>query len=1016
MVKKLLLFFVLVFGAYPLLAQSKTVTGTVTDATNGSPLPGVNVLVQGTTTGSQTDFDGNYSIEAESGNVLVFSFLGMKTQSVTVGASNTINVSMQEDAEQLGEVVVTALGIKREEKALTYAQQTVRSDELTKTRDPNFMNSISGKAAGVEIKKSSSGAGGSTKIVLRGNKSLNGDSSPLFVIDGIPMANNKGGQPGMWGGTDSGDGLSAINPDDIESISILRGANAAVLYGSQGANGVVVITTKQGASGKTTVTLNTGYSFEHYQELPDLQFKYGAQGGTNESWSNTPGNYDDSFVEDFFQTGHNFNNSVSISGGNDRTTAYFSYANITSTGITPENKYKKDNATFRQSTKFFNDKVTVSSGVILSIEETKNRLPAGYYLNPLTGLYMFPRERNFYDFKNNYQVFNTERNLYAQNWFVPDHHQSNPYWIIYNQPRVDNTKRVIANASVKWDILSNLSLQVRGNYDYAAKEQEQQHAATSNETNVHRNGAWNYRKYDDQLGYADVILSYDTNFGEGFSLNGVLGASYQKTKYGTGVGVGVDGNGTGTLGLIYPNEFFFQNLPTNVPVTSLTDGEVIKQGAFVNAQLGYKEMLFLDLSGRNDWASTLALTGNQSYFYPAVGLTTILSEMFDMGEKVSFAKLRASYTQVGNEVPFNRIFPRHSIAANGGVNRNTYAPFTDAKPEKINSLEFGVDWRFFNNRLGVDFTYYSLTSRDQYVEQPLDPSDPISQGIYTDRYINAGKITNKGVEFTISATPVRNDNLQWVTAFNFATNKNKIVDIGPDDEKFIELGTSEGFFSRLYEGGSFNDLYVLKFLRDDQGRIMFEDDGTTMRKTTAPELIGNLDPDWSLGWNNNISFGKFNMGALINGKFGGNVFSQTESMLDGAGVSQRTADARDAGGVTVNGVDPSGAAITNVSAQDYYSDGVGIGGRNGVGEAYVYDRTNIKLSQLSIGYDIDVNKLNLPIKAATLSFVGNNLFFIYKDAPFDPELAMSTNRNAQGLDNFNLPSTATYGFNLKVTF
>jgi len=1010
MVKKLLLFFVLVFGAYPLLAQSKTVTGTVTDATDGSPLPGVNVLVQGTTTGSQTDFDGNYSIEAASGDVLVFSFLGMKSQSITVGTSNNYDVSMEEDAEQLGEVVVTALGIRREEKTLTYAQQTVRADELTATRDPNFMNSISGKAAGVEIKKSSSGAGGSTKIVLRGNKSLSGDSSPLFVIDGIPMANNKGGQPGMWGGVDAGDGLSAINPDDIESISILKGSNAAVLYGSQGANGVVVITTKQGKSGKTTVSLNSGYTFEHYLELPDLQFKYGANGNAKESWSTTPGDYASSYVEEFFQTGHNFNNTVTVSGGNDKTTAYFSYGNITASGITPENKYQKNNFTFKQSTKMFNDKVTVTSSVIMALEETENRLPAGYYLNPLTGLYMFPRQRNFYDFKNSYQVFDTDRNLYAQNWFVVDHHQSNPYWIINKQPKTDESKRVIGSLSLEYDITEKLKLQVRGNYDYAVKEFEQQHAATSNSTNVHPKGAWNYRKYDDQLVYTDAILSYDTDLSENFSLNGVLGASYQKTKYGIGIGVGPDGNGSGTLGLIYPNEFFFQNLPTNVPVTSLTDGEVIKQGAFANLQIGYKEMLFLDFSGRNDWASTLALTGNDSYFYPSVGVTGIISEMFTMPEAVSFGKLRASYTQVGNEVPFNRINPQNSIATNGGVNRNTVKPFLDAKPEIITSLEFGADWRFFQNRLGVDITYYSLTSKDQFIEVPLLQSE--SEGGYTTKFINAGEITNKGWEITLSATPIQTDDFQWVTAFNYTKNTNEIVDIGPDDDKVINLGSSEGYQSKLVEGGAFNDLYVLKFLRNDQGQILF-DAGKPLRTATT-ELVGNLDPDWTLGWNNNFSYKRFTLGMQINGKFGGNVFSQTESMLDGAGVSQRTADARDAGGVTVNGVDQtSGTAITTVDAETWFR---AIGDRNGVGEAYVYDRTNIRLSQLSLGYNIDVSKLGLPISAASLSFIGNNLFYIFKDAPFDPELAMSTNQNAQGLDNFNLPSTGSYGFNLKVTF
>jgi TonB-linked SusC/RagA family outer membrane protein len=986
----------------------KTVTGTVTAASDGMPLPGVSILVQGTTNGTQTDFDGNYTIEVSQGDVLVYSYLGMLSQRITVGASNSIDIVMQEDASQLDEVVVTALGIKRQEKTLTYAQQTVKSDELTKTRDPNFMNALSGKTAGVEIKKSSSGAGGSTKILLRGNKSLSGDSSPLFVIDGIPMANNKGGQPGMWGGTDGGDGLSALNPDDIESISILRGANAAVLYGSQGANGVVLITTKSGAAGKTTVTLNSSYTFEHYLELPDLQFKYGAIGAAKESWDTTPGDYQSAYVEDFFQTGHNFFNSVSVSGGTEKTQAYFSYGNISATGITPKNKYLKNNFTFKQSTKLFDDKLTITSNVIGAFESSHNRLPSGYYLNPLTGLYFFPRNRNFYDFKNNYSVFDPVRNIDSQNWFVSDHHQSNPYWIINKQPQMDKRDRFIGNLTLSYDIADNLNIQARANYDYATLLKEQRHSATSNSTNVHPNGAWNYQKFEDKLLYTDIILNYNTDLSDDISLNASLGASHQETEYGVGVGVGPNGNGTGTLGLLYPNEFFFQNLPTNVPVSSLTNGTIIKEGVFLNAQFGYKEMLFLDLSGRNDWASTLALTGNESYFYPSVGVTAILSEMFTMPEAVSFAKLRGSWTQVGNEVPFNRINPQNTISANGGVDRNTTRPFVNAKPEIITSTEFGFDVRFMNNRLGLDFTYYSIKSEDQFISVPTTSGE----GGFTTEFINAGEISNKGVEITLNTIPVQTQDLEWSSSFNFTSNKNEVIDIGPDDERIFNLGSSEGYYSRLIEGGRYNDLYVLKFLRDDQGRILFSNGAP--RKTDLPELIGNLDPKFSLGWNNNVTFKRFSFGALINAKFGGKVFSQTESMLDGAGVSQRTADARDAGSVAVNGFDEdTGTAVTSVDPETWFR---AIGDRNGVGEAYVYDRTNIKLSQLSIGYNFDMSNSSLPIKAASLSFIGNNLFFLYKDAPFDPELAMSTSQTAQGLDNFNLPSTGTYGFNLKLTF
>ncbi|UBM59429.1 SusC/RagA family TonB-linked outer membrane protein [Marinilongibacter aquaticus] len=1002
MIKNLLLLLMLL-GVLPLAAQNRTVTGTVTDSGTNEVIIGATVTVLGTTKGTITDVEGKYSIEVGSGAQLVVSFVGYEKLTVPVDNKTVIDVALGTDANQLGEVVVTALGIKREEKTLTYAQQTVGAEELTKTRDPNFMNSLNGKAAGVQIKKSSSGAGGSTKVVLRGNKSLNGDSSPLFVIDGVPMANNRGGQPGMWGGTDQGDGLSMINPEDIESISILRGSNAAVLYGSQGANGVILITTKSGKSGKTVVTYNTGYTNESVIRLPKLQYKYGAVGSAKESWSDTPGDYDDSFVKDFFNNGHNFYNAVTISGGTAHTNAFFSYANTSQSGVMPNNKYGKHNFSFKQSTKMLKDKVTVTSNIIMALENTENRYPSGYYLNPLTGLYMFPRQMNFEDYKNNYQVFDEGRNMNVQNWFVVDHQQSNPYWIVNNEPNTMNSRRAVASLKVSYDILSNLKFQIRGNYDYASREYEERHAATSNVTNVGSNGRWVYRKTEDILAYTDAILSYNKDFGNLFSLNAIAGASYQKTDYGTGVSVN-----SGTNVLFYPNEFYFDNLPTNVQVQSITSGKVVKKGLFGNLQLGYKEMLFLDLAGRNDWASTLALTGNASYFYPSAGLTAIVSEMFQMPQSISFGKVRASVTKVGNEVPFNVINPQNTITASGGVDRNTIQPFFDAKPEIITSMELGTDWRFFHNRFGFDLTLYKIISKNQFVRIPTVSG----AGGYTYQYINAGEITNKGVELTVNLVPVRKANLEWTSSFNFTKNVNKIVDIGPSDATTISLGTSEGYESKLVEGGSFNDLYVYKFQRNEAGSIIIEN-GVPL-KTSITELAGNLNPKWTLGWNNTLTYKRLSAGVLINGSFGGVVFSQTQSMLDGYGVSQATADARDAGFVSVNGVSSSdGTAITQVNPETWYK---AVGDRNGIGEYYVYSRTNVRLGQLSLGYNFDLSKIKIPVKSANLSLIGNNLFYFHMEAPFDPELAMSTNQNSQGLDNFNLPATRTYGVNLKLTF
>lgn len=1000
MKKRLLGFMIFFLMACASAWAQHTVSGVVTSS-DGSALPGVSVLVKGTSTGTSTDAEGKFAIAVPNDNsILVLSFIGFTTQEITVGGQTSLNIGMEEDTRQLSEVVVTALGIQREAKSLTYAQQSVDGSELMQARDINILNSLSGRAAGVDIKKSSSGPGGSTKVVLRGNKSMSGDSQPLYVIDGIPMANNIGGQPGMWGGTDQGDGMSQINPDDIESMTVLRGSNAAALYGSQGANGVILITTKKGKDGAARVEFNTGVTLESVLKKPELQFKYGSKSGTEkESWSSTPGNHASNYVDDWFQTGTNVINSLAISGGTSRTNVYFSYGNVSATGITPTNTYGRNNFTFKQSTKLFNDKLTVTSSAMLSAERSKNRLASGYYLNPLTGLYMFPRERNFATFKDNYQVFDDTRNMNVMNWFVTDHHQSNPYWIINREPRKDVTNRVIASLDLNYAITDALSFAVRGNIDYAIKTFDQRHSATSNTTNVHPNGSWQYQKYTDELAYMDAILKYTKKAGD-FDINVIGGTSYQKMVYGDGVRV----NGDAGNGLFYPNEFHFGNLQTNVQVISTLTSRLIKQAVFANATIGFKELLYLDLSGRNDWASTLAGTGNDSYFYPSVGLTGILSEMVTLPSVISFAKLRASYSSVGNEVPFNLVNPGHTINASGGVNRNTTASFNTLKPEMIKSLEIGTNMRFLNDNLGLDFTYYHINSTDQFIELPA----PSGSG-FTRYYVNAGKIVNKGIEVTVDATPIYSGGFTWKTALNFSKNINEVVETHPDLTSPITTGESEGYYSRFEAGGSINDIYVYKYQRDAQGRIMLGGTGAPL-KTALVEYAGNLNPDWIMGWSNTLSYANFSLNFMVNGKFGGVTFSQTESMLDGAGVSKRSADDRDAGGVSVNAVQGD-APVSSVDAETWYR---AIGDRNGIGEAYVYDRTNVRLTQLALSYNFPLS--GKFVKGLTASLVGQNLFIFYMKAPFDPELAMSTNRNSQSLDNFNLPATRTIGLNLKVTF
>ncbi|WP_152267772.1 SusC/RagA family TonB-linked outer membrane protein [Agriterribacter humi] len=1001
---KLLLLFMLIANA--VLAQNRQLSGVVTDAGNQG-IPSATVKVKGINAQTLTDIDGRFTLSVPSGRVVLeISSIGFEKTEVTVEANNNnVSVTMAGSSTAMNEVVVTALGIRRDKKALTYASQTVGGDELRKASNINFMDALSGKAAGINIATSASGAGGSTKAVLRGNRSLVGLSEPLYVIDGIPMVNNKGGQPGSYGGNDQGDGLSSINPEDIESMTVLRGANASILYGSQGANGVVIITTKKGKAGQVSVNFSSSTVFDQVTSLPDFQYVYGADNGSDYNWSSTKGNYQSGYIEDFFRTGVNATNSISIAGGNDKTTAYFSYANTYATGVVPTNTYNRNNITFNQSTRLLNDKLTISSNVMLASELSRNRPGAGYYNNPLTGLYLFARERNFDQYKENYQIFDSTRNLYRMNWYSTEEKQNNPFWELNNNSKLAKTNRIIASAKATYELTEHLRLEARGNIDYANRLFDNRWAAAGNSVSVSPNGTWSYSKYTDQSLYTDGILNYNNTLGP-ISVSAILGASYQRNTFNDGMNVG-----NGTTALQYPNFFSFSNFPFNV-MFNKTGSTVIKQGLFGNATLGFKEMVYLDLAGRNDWASTLALTGNQSYFYPSVGLSVIVSEMFAMPTAISFLKLRASRTTTANEVPFNVVSPNNTIGGAGtpdgigGINRNTQVPFTTLKPEKIKSDEYGAEMRFFNGRLGFDFTYYNSVSTNQF----LSLAAPSGSG-FTRYYVNAGKITNKGFELTVNADVVSNSNLQWRTSVNLSQNKNEIVELIASNPDYQVGGDDEGFASIIKAGGSFNDVWIFKFNRNDAGEIILDDQG---KPTKAANMVkvGNVNPDFLLGWNNSLNYRNLFLNVLVNGKFGGVAFSKTEAFLDAYGASQRTADARDAGTIPILAIQGS-SKVSSIDPKVYYD---AVGDRNRIMEPYVFSRTNVRLAQLVLGYNVPIRNSNGVVKDASVSLIGRNLFFFYKKAPYDPEQAMSTGNSMQSNDVFSVPPTRSYGINFRLTF
>jgi len=992
-----------------IVAQEKSISGTVT--ADGTPLPGVSVVVQGTTRGAETDFDGKYSIQVSVGEVLNFSFIGMKTVSITVGASDIIDVVLEEDAASLDEVIVTALGIKKERKALTYSAQDVKGDELTRVKDANPINSISGKVAGIAVNRSASGSGGSVKVTIRGNSSTR-NNQPLYVIDGLPILNTTSSQPNSvfgdiaGGNRDGGDAVSLINPDDIESMTVLKGASASALYGSQGANGVILITTKKGKEGKATVIISSNTTFEKVTNLPDFQTEYTAPAGGEQSWG-TAGN-SANHVDDFFEGGFTQISSISLSAGTEKMQTYFSYANTAAEGVTPTNTLTKHNFNFRETAKFFNNKLGIDASINLTNQKIINKPTNGLYFNPLTGLYLFPRGNDFQDFETNFEVFDPVRNLMSQNWLTDRDIQQNPFWILNRNKGEDTNQRILTSIAFDYKVNDWFSLRSRLSYDKLFNTFEKKIHATTQGTLSHTNGRYILVKSDNTQLYADLIGIINKQLNDDLEFTANIGTSV--TNYRIDDRLTLD-SGVGS-GLGLANWFTLANF-NGIVDSGQTLGEKREvQSVFGSIQLGYKGMLYADITGRNDWSSTLVNTDNLSFFYPSFGLTGIISEMAEMPESISFAKIRASYAEVGNDIPTYVTSPVNSFTLGQQFNPGATIgprPGESLEPEKQKSFEIGTEWRFFQNRLGIEFTYYNTDTENQFIVIPAPPTNPFG---FTNFAFNAASIENKGIEISLNTKPIVGDDFNWNSSLNFASNDNVVSGLPSDLGGRLVLtdpGVNNYRFA-LEEGQPFGLIQGKKLIRDAQGRIQLDAAGNL--QVGDFETVGNSNSDFTLGWLNSINYKNFSLNIHIDGRFGGEVMSITESMLDEAGVSQRTADARNAGGVSINAVDASGNAVTTFDAQTYYQT---IGGRAGATGEYIYDATNISLRELSLGYKFDI-KENSFLKAATISLVGRNLFFIQKDAPFDPNISLSTGEGLQGVDVFGQPSTRSIGFNFNLTF
>ena len=985
------------------------ITGTVVDNT-GEPAIGATVRVKNGQHGVVTDIDGKFTIDVPKGSTLVVSYIGTQTQEVQVGNTHDLHITMQPTARQIDEVVVTALGIKRSEKALSYNVQKVGSDQLTNVKNVNFVNSLNGAVAGVNINASTAGVGGPTRVVMRGTKSITGGNNVLYVIDGVPMLNKSGGDigGGRYSSQPSGEGIADINPDDIESISVLTGPSSAALYGSAAANGVIMINTKRGTEGKVKVAVSSSMEFSNPFILPKFQNTYGNKAGSFYSWGDrlaTPSSYD---PKDFFNMGNNYINSVTLTTGTKTNKTYISVATTNATGVLPNNKYNRYNFTARNTSDFLNDKLHLDVSGSYIIQNTQNMYRPGEYYNPLTAAYLFPRGEDWSAVEL-YKRYDASRKLATQYWPYGDQGMQlqNPYFIVNDMMTPTNRKRYMFMSSLKYDILSWLNVTGRVRVDNTNTESESRFHASGQGllyAGTHGNGIYNHSLGSDQQTYLDFMFNLDKSFGTDYRLTANFGASLEDYRS-SSVGFG------GPI-LKVPNLFSSAALdPAN---TRANDSEFRKRGTaiFASAELSWKDMLYLSLTGRNDWSSLLVNAKEPSFFYPSVGLSAIVSKMVTLPKAISFMKVRSSFTEVGSPIPDRyRGVTRGTITypiVDGIPSIRTILPFYDFKAERTRSYELGLDLRMFNSKLNLDLTWYHSNTYNQTFLAELSATSP-----YTGMYIQAGDIANSGVEMSLAY----NDNIGGVdfeSRLIYSRNVNKVKKLVHNyntgiDGKIINFTETSAGGGYIREGDRMGDVYITKVLkRDATGKIAVGADGSlsSMDLPNGERLrIGNTNPDFNMGWRNSISWKGVNLSFLINARVGGIVTSATQAVLDQFGVSQASAEARDRGYVEL-------AGGLKVDPQKYYEV---VANQQLLGY-YYYNATNVRLQNISLSYTLPRTLMGQGWPSVTVGFIANNLWMIYNKAPFDPEIASSTGTYGQGSDYFSAPSLRNIGFSLKLNF
>ncbi|MCW3467507.1 SusC/RagA family TonB-linked outer membrane protein [Chitinophaga nivalis] len=1025
----LLLVNTVVWGQY-----TTTFTGKVTDS-GGQPLMGVNILIKGTSKGTATNIDGNYTITAPPGSTLLFRYLGYLPQEIAVGNEPTQNVVLKQDEKNLSEVVVTALGIRKEKKALGYAVSEIKGEELTQARSTNIANTLSGKVAGLNVTTTATGPAGSTRIILRGNTSIdkNRNNQPLIVVDGIPINNDNLGAATEYGGTDAGDGISSINPDDIASMTVLKGGSAGALYGSRASNGVILITTKSGAKRKG---VGIEYSSNIVIDRPivnslDWQYEYGmgqnglkpqtvgeARSGGLFSWGakldgSSVIQYDGKFrpysaVKDnfkkFYKSGYTFTNSVAMSGGTDKFTYRFGATDMKNEAMLPNSGIRRDNLSLNISA-LLGKHLTLNVYAKYIRERTYNRPRVSDSPgNANYSLYLLPTSLSVQTLRESKLDPDGNEARWSDNQYT-----TNPWFAAYDFEQDDKKDRYINAAELRYDVLSWLYVKGRIGADMYNRTNK---AITPNGTAYIPGGEINdqTRQSFYELN-ADVMVGMDKLVAKDWRVTAFAGANVMRSKndklYLRGATFNV------------PYYYDQSNLQTKTVLNDIFEKKI--NSVYASAEVGFRSFLYLTLTGRNDWFSTLPLNSN-SIFYPSAGLSFVLSDVVTMPKWINYAKLRTSWARVGGDTDPYRLRLGYQVQNPMSLGTNTL-PVADVKkstdgnyiipnpnlrPYTNDSYEAGLEARFFDNRLTVDFSYYNRKTNDDIVQASVS----VATG-YNAAFINVGKVSNKGVELMLTGTPVRNKNFTWDITPNFSYNRSEVIQLD-GKLKSLKVADVRTFNVTIQQvpGEPFGVIMGYKFKRDEQGNILFNSAGKPLQGENT--IFGTGVAPYTLGVTNSFSYKSFSLGVLVDARWGNKIYSGTNDYAYYYGLQKNTLEGRE-GGVKIKAQDPNDPSKyvdKTVSAQDYYQNIA-----FNIAEPFIYDGAFIKLRQVILTYNLSPEIMKkTPFTGASLSFVARNLWIIYKDIPnVDPESTYG-NGAGQGAEVLGYPQARSYGLNLNVKF